>query len=902
MKTIRKRLCGGLLALVMCLSLAVPAGAVIYPDTEKSWARETVDRWSDYGIVEGDPSGAFRPGGKLTRAEFATILARLMGYEAAGNVSYTDVKPNAWYADAIGRLTQAGVMQGYGNGDVRPKAQVTREEVAAMLCKVFLIEEDPNAYLDFADREELSKWAAGYVGALVEMGVFQGWRDQLRPKQPITRAEALTLLDRLAAGVIHEDGTYSSDVDGTLVVNAQSVTLKDMSVSGDLIVADGVGGGDVTLENVQVKGRLIIRGGGENSIHIVGDASRFGAIIVTKTASGRVRLVSESGAVIPTVNISDGKDGVLLEGLNGTAVVVSGAVDVTLGAGVRDVKVAVNAPAAKVSLSEGAGAASLDVAKTAGGSSVSIAPDCAVAALTVAAQVNVDNQGTIEKLDVQAGGVSVNGTAPGQLVVAQGVDQPTGTGAQPAPTPTPSPVPSPDDTPSTPSTPTPEPTPAPGPTVIESVVINQTSPRAGLPANAPSVAGVGYTAQVTWSPALTDGVFAANTAYTAKVTVSPASDSYRLSETIDLSRITFQNDAEYGDSAGLSNLSLSDGVLTFDATYSATADLVELQVSAGTPTELTVYKGLYCEWLKVDASLLVNGVPVKDRPIYYEWYCQGDRENQDNIMEGNYTYALVPRMDLDVGDYTFTCRVFSQGCEDKEISYTVHVAEPGDITFDASRIQLVNRDGRLHLDFNQIDPTVKAQKLGVTYTYIQNGETKTGDLGQNSYTISYLDLYNTVCAQFTGGHEMVTITGITLTPMNLDATENISDPYTFQCNITLNPGEPLPTQKGDILFDPTTGNLNFYNLDHHAGNVYSFDLNGYTTLPRVWPDETSDFFVLDATVVTASGITSAVERGDENIGISVYSLGDLVVNGTDASVTFRNAIGIDLAVKDSGAI
>ena len=87
-----------------------------------------------------------------------------------------------------------------------------------------------------------------------------------------------------------------------------------MEVKGDLIIADAVGDGDVTLENVRVDGRLIIRGGGEHSIHIAGDASRYGTVIVTKTASGKVRLVNESGAPIPMVNVADGRDGVTLEG------------------------------------------------------------------------------------------------------------------------------------------------------------------------------------------------------------------------------------------------------------------------------------------------------------------------------------------------------------------------------------------------------------------------------------------------------------------------------------------------------------------------------------------------------------------------------------------------------------
>ncbi|MEG2119872.1 MAG: hypothetical protein RRY53_05900, partial [Pseudoflavonifractor sp.] len=72
------------------------------------------------------------------------------------------------------------------------------------------------------------------------------------------------------------------------------VTLKNMKISGDLIVAEGVAKGDFTMNNVQLTGKLIVRGGGENSIHITGK-SKVGSVNVD-CRNGNVRVEAANGA------------------------------------------------------------------------------------------------------------------------------------------------------------------------------------------------------------------------------------------------------------------------------------------------------------------------------------------------------------------------------------------------------------------------------------------------------------------------------------------------------------------------------------------------------------------------------------------------------------------------------
>ena len=79
-----KRIISTFLSLALLLSLAVlPASAEEsprYSDTADHWAESSIERWSGYGVVQGD-AGAFRPDAPLTRGELATIFANLLGLE-----------------------------------------------------------------------------------------------------------------------------------------------------------------------------------------------------------------------------------------------------------------------------------------------------------------------------------------------------------------------------------------------------------------------------------------------------------------------------------------------------------------------------------------------------------------------------------------------------------------------------------------------------------------------------------------------------------------------------------------------------------------------------------------------------------------------------------------------------
>ncbi|MEG0579901.1 MAG: S-layer homology domain-containing protein, partial [Niameybacter sp.] len=107
-----------------------------------------------------------------------------------------------------------------------------------------------------------STWSADAIGSLVAGGYIKGYEDKtFRPQGNITRAEIVTMLDNLSPNYISKAGTYTASLKGGTVINAGDVTLKDITIDGNLYITQAVANSKVTLDNVKVTGTLYIDGG-----------------------------------------------------------------------------------------------------------------------------------------------------------------------------------------------------------------------------------------------------------------------------------------------------------------------------------------------------------------------------------------------------------------------------------------------------------------------------------------------------------------------------------------------------------------------------------------------------------------------------------------------------------------
>lgn len=238
----KRKILAALLTLVMVFSLlSVSAWAeeTTYSDVAGHWAQAAILRWSDYGVLQGS-EGKFSPNGTLTRGQMAVILSRLLNLPAAPSAGFTDVAPDAWYADGINRCAAAGILQG-SEGKAMPEDPITREQAMVMLCRALgIAAEDVGVLAAFSDVSLASDYARPYVAALVKAGVVKGDANGLlNPLSKITRAEIVTMIDRLVGHYAKDAGAVVDASDGALViVVAENVKIVNAPAGTKIIVAE----------------------------------------------------------------------------------------------------------------------------------------------------------------------------------------------------------------------------------------------------------------------------------------------------------------------------------------------------------------------------------------------------------------------------------------------------------------------------------------------------------------------------------------------------------------------------------------------------------------------------------------------------------------------------------------
>lgn len=156
----------------------------------------------------------------------------------------------------------------------------------------------------FADEKNISSWALPYVRAMVGADYIHGRTKGLEPLDNITRAEFAQIFHNIIGTYIVSKGTYDKDIKGSVLIRPDEVTLKDMTVDGDLIVGCGAADGKITLDNVTVKGRLLVWGGGTKAVYC-NNGSQMPAVVVARVDDA-VKVIYDRDstlAVIDTIKV-----------------------------------------------------------------------------------------------------------------------------------------------------------------------------------------------------------------------------------------------------------------------------------------------------------------------------------------------------------------------------------------------------------------------------------------------------------------------------------------------------------------------------------------------------------------------------------------------------------------------
>lgn len=190
------------------------AGAGFSDGPPDAWYLNALTWGLEAGIVTGYDDGTFGPAEAITRAQAVSWLWSMARRPTATTgASFSDVRPGARFADALDWAVEESVVSGFPEGSFGPGAPVNRAQLAAMLWNG-ASRPVPAAAAPFTDVRPTA-WYAAAVGWLTEMGYASGFPNgTFRPAEGVKRAQGLSWLyaarpfEDVASGA-----WYEADVD-----------------------------------------------------------------------------------------------------------------------------------------------------------------------------------------------------------------------------------------------------------------------------------------------------------------------------------------------------------------------------------------------------------------------------------------------------------------------------------------------------------------------------------------------------------------------------------------------------------------------------------------------------------------------------------------------------------------
>lgn len=153
-----------------------------------------VQNIDDFSYISGYSDGTFRPDANITRAEVAKLFDNILTDIEVNSNPFTDCE--MWAKDSILQLSSLGFVNGYSDSSFRPNNEITRAEFAKLITNILEIEEIPlSSQSEFDDIS--NSWAKNEIELCNKLGLVNGYNGSFRPNDPITRAEAVTIINRL---------------------------------------------------------------------------------------------------------------------------------------------------------------------------------------------------------------------------------------------------------------------------------------------------------------------------------------------------------------------------------------------------------------------------------------------------------------------------------------------------------------------------------------------------------------------------------------------------------------------------------------------------------------------------------------------------------------------------------
>ena len=165
--------------------------------------KTAIEALASRGIINGKTENSFEPESTMTRAEFATIIARGLGLPQKSNVIFKDVTTNDWFYNYVGTAYSYGIIKGVSESEFNPNGTITREEAAVMVTRAAKLcgmntEMDTIAVRDslaqFFDYVKASDWSQSSLAFCYNEKIMNSSVMDIKPKEAVTRAEIASML------------------------------------------------------------------------------------------------------------------------------------------------------------------------------------------------------------------------------------------------------------------------------------------------------------------------------------------------------------------------------------------------------------------------------------------------------------------------------------------------------------------------------------------------------------------------------------------------------------------------------------------------------------------------------------------------------------------------------------
>lgn len=180
-----------------------------FADLNEHWSEDEVMALSSLGIVNGKRKGAFYPDDYISRIEILAMVTRIAVYDDSKitQVAIQSDQSN-WYFKSLKRAKALGMIDSESEDGIMVLA--TREEVIDYLMKAYQAfgfeEIEPADLQVFSDANQIKSEYREAFEQAVALGFVQGWQGELKPMDPITRAEAAVMSNRFYNKILSGQG------------------------------------------------------------------------------------------------------------------------------------------------------------------------------------------------------------------------------------------------------------------------------------------------------------------------------------------------------------------------------------------------------------------------------------------------------------------------------------------------------------------------------------------------------------------------------------------------------------------------------------------------------------------------------------------------------------------------